>query len=70
MSISTIVFQLIALSQCEGWAQNVHWFLSLEDARDKIERWRIDYNRYRPHSSLGDITQEEFRDQHLEAGVF
>lgn len=49
---------------------NVHWFLSLDDARDKIELWRIDYNRFRPHSSLGDLTPEEFRDQHLEAGVF
>jgi putative transposase len=32
---------------------NVNWFLSLEDARDKIEAWRMDYNEYRPHSSLG-----------------
>ena len=49
---------------------NVHWFLSLDDARDKIERWRIDYNRFRPHSSLGDITPEEFRDQHVAGGNF
>ena len=49
---------------------NVHWVLSLEDARDKIECWRIDYNQFRPHSSLGDLTPEEFRGQHLEAGVF
>jgi putative transposase len=32
---------------------NVNCFLSLEDARDKIEAWRVDYNEYRPHSSLG-----------------
>jgi len=32
---------------------NVNWFLSLEDARQKIEAWRTDYNEYRPHSSLG-----------------
>lgn len=31
---------------------NVHWFLSLEDAKMKIERWRKDYNEYRPHSGL------------------
>ena len=37
--------------------QNVHWFLSPDDARDKIERWRIDFNRYRPHHrSQGDMT--------------
>ncbi|WP_370551730.1 MULTISPECIES: IS3 family transposase [Chromobacterium] len=44
---------------------NVHWFLSLDDARDKIERWRQDYNEFRPHSSLGDQTPSEFRLTHL-----
>jgi len=37
-----------------------HWFLSLEDARTKIENWRIEYNEYRPHSSLGNRTPTEF----------
>ena len=40
---------------------NEHWFLSLTDARGIIEDWRIDYNRNRPHSSLGNLTPEEFR---------
>lgn len=39
---------------------NVNWFLSMEDARDKIEAWRRDYNEYRPHSSLGDMTPAYF----------
>ena len=39
---------------------NVHWFLSLDDARNKIERWRTDYNQVRPHRSLGDRTPAEF----------
>ena len=39
--------------------QNV--FLSLADARDSIERWRQDYNRERPHSSLNWMTPEEYR---------
>jgi len=30
---------------------NMNWFMSLEDARDKIERWRRDYNEFRPHSA-------------------
>lgn len=38
---------------------NSHWFTSLEDARRTIEAWRIDYNRERPHSSLGYRTPEE-----------
>ncbi|MGC2617361.1 MAG: IS3 family transposase, partial [Terracidiphilus sp.] len=32
---------------------NEHWFLTLDDARETIESWRIDYNRVRPHSALG-----------------
>jgi transposase InsO family protein len=28
-------------------------FLGLEDARWCIDRWRLDYNHHRPHSSLG-----------------
>ncbi len=44
---------------------NVHWFLSLEDAREKIEAWREDYNSYRPHQSLGDMTPNMYIEQHL-----
>lgn len=29
------------------------WFVSLKEARLLIERWRLDYNSVRPHSSLG-----------------
>jgi putative transposase len=43
---------------------NEHWFLTLEDARDTIESWRLDYNQVRPHSSLGYLTPEEFHMGH------
>ena len=39
---------------------NERWFLSLEDAREKIEVWRQEYNRQRPHSALGNLTPVEF----------
>lgn len=39
---------------------NVHWFLSLEDAKMKVENWRQDYNLYRPHSGLNNLTPTEF----------
>ena len=39
---------------------NEHWFVSLRDAQQTIEAWRLDYLRERPHSSLGDRTPEEF----------
>jgi putative transposase len=40
---------------------NVHQFVSIEDAKAKIEAWRIDYHRHCPHSSLGHLTPEEFQ---------
>jgi len=39
---------------------NEHWFVSVEEAREKIEAWRRDYNGQRPHSALGYQTPEEF----------
>ena len=39
---------------------NEHWFMSLNDARDRIEEWRLDYNRNRPHSSLNMLSPMEF----------
>lgn len=42
---------------------NANWFTNLADARRKIEAWRIDYNRHRPHSSLAYRTPEEFARQ-------
>jgi len=35
-------------------------FFDLADARQKIERWRQDYNQQRPHSALADRTPNEF----------
>ena len=42
---------------------NVNWFLSLEDARGKIEAWRKHYNENRPHTALGNIPPSEFANQ-------
>jgi len=35
-------------------------FFDLADARNKLERWRRDYNQHRPHSALADRTPDEF----------
>lgn len=35
---------------------NTHWFISLDDAKAKMEAWRRDYNEVRPHSSIGHKT--------------
>lgn len=35
---------------------NQHWFASLEEARQIIEAWRVEYNTVRPHRALGQQT--------------
>ena len=42
---------------------NEHWFLSLDDAKEKIEAWRASYNSERPHSALDYRTPNEFISQ-------
>lgn len=39
---------------------NESWFVSLADARETIEAWRVDYNVARPNSGLADRTPTEF----------
>jgi len=39
---------------------NEHIFVNLHNAQQIIESWRQDYNTTRPHSSLNDMTPEEF----------
>ena len=41
---------------------NESWFVSLSDAQQTIEAWRVDYNQVRPHSSLQDQTPAAFAD--------
>jgi putative transposase len=39
---------------------NVETFFDLHDVREKLSRWRLDYNQVRPHSALADRSPEEF----------
>ena len=39
---------------------NAHTSLDIQDARQRAECWRRDYNEIRPHSSLGYRTPKEF----------
>ena len=45
---------------CRDELLNETLFSSLAEARDKITAWKEDYNRNRPHSSLGNLTPREF----------
>ena len=39
---------------------NQNWFSNLYEAREIIEQWPMKYNHLRPHSSLGNLTPEEY----------
>jgi putative transposase len=39
---------------------NQHWFNSIAEARLLIDHWRSEYNRLRPHSSIGRIPPDSF----------
>ncbi|KAA0107636.1 IS3 family transposase, partial [Methylobacterium sp. P1-11] len=43
------------------------WFLSLADARERIEDWRCHYNEDRPHTALGGLTPRAFAKQAVTA---
>ena len=49
---------------------NLSWFLSLDDAQQKIEAWRVDYDEYRPHQSLNDKTPTKFVTERHQADFF
>lgn len=42
---------------------NQHYFTSLLEARDHIERWRQEYNTDRPHRGLKQLTPAEFAER-------
>ncbi len=48
---------------------NEYWFLSLQEAREKIEAWRTDYNQVRAQSALRYQTPEEFATQAAAQGA-
>ena len=65
--------RLVALISAETYrwftaeCLNASWFLSLADARDGIEEWRVHYNEERPHSALGNLTPRAFANQAQQA---
>ena len=42
---------------------NLHWFRSLDEARERINEWRRHYNEERPHSSLGRLSPKQFAER-------
>ena len=39
---------------------NENWFVALDEARQICADWRLMYNSFRPHTSLGRLTPDEF----------
>ena len=42
---------------------NASWFLSLADAKDRMDEWRKEYNEQRPHTALKNLTSKEYLEQ-------
>jgi putative transposase len=47
---------------------NAWQFVSIADAKEKVEDWRRDYNHRRPHSSLGQLTPSEYLQRGQQTG--
>ncbi|WP_321818387.1 MULTISPECIES: transposase [unclassified Paraburkholderia] len=43
---------------------NQRAFVNMDDERKRIEAWWIDYSSVRPHSALGQIKSDQFRQLH------
>ena len=48
----------------------MNWFLSLDDVREKIGAFKDDYNGFRSHISLGNLTPNEVVAEYLKAPEF
>ena len=52
------------IESCNGRVReeclNPGYFTTLEDARERVESWRVEYHERRPHSALGDLAPGEF----------
>jgi len=42
----------------------------LEDAQEKFDKFRVDYNHFRPHSSLGNISPNQYLNQTFNSSDF
>ena len=47
---------------------NQPWFISLQEAKNTLQKWRIDYHFMRLHSSLGYFTPPEIWSKDPEQG--
>jgi putative transposase len=48
---------------------NVHWFASMDDAQQKIDAFRWDYNEHHPHRSLKGLSPREFAERMLKTAA-
>jgi len=39
---------------------NKSWFLSMDDAREKVKTWRQEHNKERPYGALGNVSPSKY----------
>jgi len=49
---------------------NMNWFTTIDMARRLIEEWKIEYNEERPHSSISNLTPQEFYDREVRSVTY
>ncbi len=49
---------------------NINWFLSLDNAKEKIEAFKNDYNGFRPHSALRGLTPNQVLEGTSQTRIF
>ena len=49
---------------------NANIFYTLDDAKEIIEAWREEYNNWRPHSSLGNLSPVEYKEKNKPGNGF
>ena len=47
----------------------MHWFASIDDAQQKIDAFRWDYNEHHPHRSLKGLSPREFAERMLQTAA-
>ena len=49
---------------------DAHLFMRLEDVREAVYWWQIEYNEQRPHDALGEIPPVTYRIKHTENSTY
>jgi len=68
--MKSIKYAICCLALSRDELLNRELFLHIDELRYVADRWRMDYNHYRPHSSLDYMAPATFAAKCLEQGEY